>query len=100
MQRKYKIRVESTVDSTYATASSIITLGPKKVTRATESLALFRRICILPHSDALLENNFQFELSPYLLSYSTKRACKKQGNPNSTQFCRNVMSICHQKTNL
>ncbi len=38
------------------------------MTRVIESLALFQRICILPHCDTSLENYFQFELSPYPLS--------------------------------
>ncbi len=51
-----------------ATASSFITKGLKNVTRTKELLPLFQRICALPHSDASLKNNFQSELSPYLLS--------------------------------
>ncbi len=51
----------------YATTSSFNTLAPKKVTMAIE-LALFQKICTLLHSDASLENYFQFELSHTLLS--------------------------------
>ncbi len=61
----------------YATASSFITLEPKKVTMAMEPLTIFQRICILPESDASLENYFQFELLPYPLSLFDKAGMQK-----------------------
>ncbi len=61
----------------YATASSFSTPRPKKVTRAIELLASFQRICVLPLSDASLENYFQFELLPHTLSLSDKAGIRK-----------------------
>ncbi len=47
------------------------------MTRAIEPLALFLRICVRPPSDTSLENYFQFELSPYLLSLFDKTGMRK-----------------------
>ncbi len=57
--------------------SLVITLGPKKVNRVIELLALFQRIYILPHKDTLLENYFQFELSPDPLSLFEEAGMQK-----------------------
>ncbi len=51
-----------------ATVSSFIAIGPRRRTRPTQPLALYRRICILRQNEKSLENYFKFERSPHPLS--------------------------------